>query len=122
MDVLMGIISSKLVSEASELPSVVLVLTAAVGPALWVLGWRIHRALFVAASTVVGGMYGLAHGAALGLYPLVAAGLMSLSAGGLAMATVRIGVFVVFGAILELAMRSSVAQHVDEPSQVWLRA
>lgn len=117
----MEIVSSKLVAEASELPSVVLVLTAAIGPLLWVLGWRIHRALFVAASTLVGGMYGLAHGPAFGLYPAVAAGLMSLSAGGLAMAAMRIGVFVVFGALLELAVRSTIANHVDEQSQAWLR-
>jgi hypothetical protein len=117
----MEIIRSKLLAEASELPSIVLVLTAAVGPLLWVLGWRIHRGLFVAASTFVGGMYGLAHGPAFGLYPAVAAGLMSLSAGGLAMATVRIGVFVVFGALFELAVRATVAAHVDDASEAWLR-
>jgi hypothetical protein len=117
----MEIVSSKLVDKASELPSAVLVLTAAIGPLLWVLGWRIHRALFVAASTFVGGVYGLAHGATFGLYPVIAAGLMSLSAGGLAMATVRIGAFVVFGALLELAANATVAQQMVEPSRVWLR-
>jgi hypothetical protein len=117
----MEIVSSKLVSEASELPSAVLVLTAAIGPLLWVLGWRIHRALFVAASTFIGGVYGLAHGATFGLYPVVAAGLMSLSAGGLAMSTVRIGVFVVIGASLELAIRATIAQHMDAPAQACLR-
>jgi hypothetical protein len=117
----MEIVSSKIIAEASELPSLVLVLTAAVGPLLWVLGWRMHRGLFVAASTFVAGMYGLAHGPAFGLYPAVAAGLMSLSAGGLAMATMRIGVFVVFGALLELAVRATITAHVDEQSQAWLR-
>lgn len=117
----MEIVSSKLVAEASDLPSVVLALTAAVGPLLWVLGWRVHRALFVAASTLIGGMYGLAHGPALGLYPVVAAGLLSLSAGGLALAVLRIGVFVVFGALVELAVRATIAKHLDEESQVWLR-
>ena len=117
----MEIVSSKFVAEASELPSIVLALTAAVGPLLWVLGWRVHRALFVAAATVVGGLYGLAHGPALGLYPVVAAGLLSLAAGGLAISALRIGVFVVFGALLELVVRSTIAKHMDEPSQVWLR-
>ena len=117
----MEIISSKLVAEASELPSVVLALTEAFGPLMWVLGWRIHRALFVAASTLIGGMYGLAHGPALGLYPVVAAGLLSLSAGGLALAVLRIGVFVVFGALLELATRATIANHLDDESQIWLR-
>jgi hypothetical protein len=117
----MEIVSSRIVAEASELPSLVLLLTAAVGPLLWVLGWRFHRGLFVAASTFVGGMYGLAHGSAFGLYPAVAAGLMSLSAGGLAMAAMRIGVFVVFGAVLELAVRTTIAAHVDEQAQAWLR-
>jgi hypothetical protein len=117
----MEIVSSKLVSEASELPSAVLVLTAAIGPLLWVLGWRIHRALIVAASTFIGGVYGLAHGATFGLYPVVAAGLMCLSAGGLAMSTIRIGVFVVIGASLELAVRVTICQHMDAPAQACLR-
>src|SRR5262245_26753759 len=109
----MEIVSSKLVSDASDLPSAVLVLAAAVGPLLWVLGWRIHRALFVAASTFVGGVYGLVHGPSFGLYPVVAAGLMSLSAGGLAMSAMRLGVFFVFGALSELAVRLTIASHVD---------
>jgi hypothetical protein len=117
----MEIISSKLVSEASELPSVVLALTAAIGPLMWVLGWRIHRALFVAASTLIGGMYGLAHGPSLGLYPVIAAGLLSVSAGGLAMAMLRIGVFVVFGAVMELAVRATIAKQMNDDAQVWLR-
>lgn len=117
----MQIVSSQVVTEASELPSVVLILTAAIGPLFWVLGWRIHRGLVVAASTFVGGMYGLAYGASFGLYPAVAAGLMCLSAGGLAMSAMRIGVFVIFGALLELAVRATIASHMDEQSQAWLR-
>lgn len=117
----MELVSSKLVQEASELPSIALVFTAALGPPLWILGWRIHRALFVAASTVLGGVYGLIHGPTLGMYPVVAAGLLSLSAGGLSLAVLRIGVFVVFGSLLEFAVRGSVAEHVDDQSQIWLR-
>ena len=117
----MEIVSSELVAEASELPSVVLALTAAIGPLMWVLGWRIHRALFVAASTLIGGMYGLAHGPSLGLYPVLAAGLLSLSAGGLALAVLRIGVFVVFGAVMELAVRATIAKQMNDESQIWLR-
>ena len=117
----MEIVSPKLVARASELPSLVLVLTAAIGPLLWVLGWRVHRALFVTASTVVGGIYGLVHGPAFGLYPAVAAGLLSLSAGGLALALMRIGVFVVFGGLLDFAAQATIINHLDEEARGWMR-
>jgi hypothetical protein len=117
----MEIISPQLVAKASELPSAVLLVTAAIGPLLWVLGWRVHRALFVAAATVAGGVYGLAHGPALGLYPIVAGMLLSLSAAGLALAMLRIGVFLVFGALADYAVSAAVIEHVDEPTRGWAR-
>ena len=118
----MELISPQLVADASELPAVVLVLAAAVGPIFWVLGWKVHRALFVAAATVAGGVYGLVHGPALGLPPLVAATLLSLSAGGLALAVLRVGVFIVAGAVVDLVVCATIARHLDDESQVWVRA
>jgi hypothetical protein len=44
-----------------------------------------------------------------------------LSAGGLAMAVLRIGVFVVFGAVMELAVRATIAKQMNDDAQVWLR-
>ncbi len=117
----MEIVSPKLVAEASELPSVILLLMAALAPVFWVLGWRVHRALFVAASTLVGGMYGLAHGPSFGMFPFLAAGLLSLSAGALALSILRIGVFVVFGALLDLAVNASIASQMEERSRGWVR-
>ncbi len=116
----MELISPQIVAKASELPAIVLVLAAAIGPVFWVLGWRLHRALFVAAATFVGGVYGLVHGPSLGLYPILAAGLLSLSAGGLALAILRIGVFVVCGAAVDLAATAIIADHLDDTARVWL--
>src|SRR5438105_4158186 len=95
----MQIVSPQLVGNVSELPSILLVLAAALGPLFWVLGWRMHRTMFVAVSTVLGGMYGLAHGPAIGLHPAIAAGLLSLSAAGLALSLLRIAVFIVMGGL-----------------------
>src|SRR5439155_5655457 len=65
--------------------------------------------------------YGLVHGPAFGLYPVVAAGLLSLSAGGLSMALLRIGVFVVFGALVDLATQATIANHLDAEARGWVR-
>ena len=117
----MRIVSPELLQKASELPSLVLLLAAAVGPLFWGLRWRIHRALVVAASTLVGGLYGLAHGPALGLYPGIAAGLLSLSAAGLALSLLRIGVFVVMGALAEYAVSRAVAGRSEGgPGGTWI--
>jgi hypothetical protein len=117
----MEIVRSEWVEQASELPSLVLVLAAGLGPLFWVLGWRIHRALFVAVSTLVGGVYGLVHGPSFGLYPALAAGLLSLSAAGLALALLRIGVFIAVGGLASLVAGETVGSHTDEATRGWIR-
>lgn len=118
----MEIVSSKLVAQAADLPPVVLALAAAFGPLLWLLGWRLHRTLVVAGATLAGGVYGLVHGPSLHLYPIVAAALLSLSLGGLALAILRIGVFVVFGAIADLTVGAWLAHRGDDGERVWIHA
>ncbi len=117
----MEIIDPRLVEEASKLPSAVLLLSAAVGPVFWVLGWRIHRGLFVAAATVAGGVYGLVHGPALGLYSGAAALLLSLSIGGLALALLRIGTFVTVGALVALGLSRLGDGYLEKDSLRWVQ-
>jgi hypothetical protein len=114
----MQILDPELVEKASRLPQPVILATAAVGPLLWVLGWRIHRTIVVAASTVLAGVYGLVHGPALGLNAMVAAGLFSLSAGGLSLALLRIGVFVAGGVAVDLAV-SAILKHTLPGAFPW---
>jgi hypothetical protein len=117
----MEIIDPRLVEEASKLPSAVLLLSAAVGPVFWVLGWRIHRGLFVAAATIAGGVYGLVHGPALGLYSGVAALLLSLSIGGLALALLRIGTFVAVGALVAVGFGRLFDGRLEADSFRWVQ-
>ncbi len=117
----MEIIDPRLVEEASKLPSAVLLLSAAVGPVFWVLGWRIHRGLFVAAATIAGGVYGLVHGPALGLYSGIAALLLSLSVGGLALALLRIGTFVTVGALVAIGLGRLFDGRLEVDSLRWVQ-
>jgi hypothetical protein len=118
----MKIFSPELVAKASELPSPALLTMAVLGPLFWVLGWRIHRVLFVAAVTVTGGLYGLFHGPAFGLDRVVAASLLSVSAAALSLALIRVGVFMAFGVAAGLGASVLVTSHFDEHMRAWLRA
>ena len=95
---------------------------AGVGPLFWVMGWRVHRILFVAASTAFEGLYGLFHGPAFGLDRVVAAALLSLSGAALSLAVLRVGVFMAFGAIAGLGASGLVTSHFDEQVRNWVRA
>lgn len=118
----MEFLNSELVARASELPSPVLLLTAGVGPLFWVLGWRIHRSLFVAMSTVVAGAYGLAHGSSFGLHPGAAAALLGLSAAALSLALLRVGVFIAFGALGVWAAVQALEYRPEWQQFGWVRA
>lgn len=69
----------------------------ALGAALWLFGWRWHRFWIVLAGTVLGGIYGLFEGPAWKAEPIVAALLLGLSAGLLAVALVRLVAFAAGG-------------------------
>ena len=118
----MRIFSPELIARASELPSPVLLLTAAVGPLFWVLGWRIHRSLFVALGTVVAGVYGLVYGGWFGLHPGAAAALLGLSAAALSLALLRLGVFVAFGLVADWTAAELLSQQPERGGLLWLRA
>jgi len=116
----MKLFSPELVADAAELPAYALVVAAAIGPVFWVLGWRVHRMVFVATATFAGGVYGLVHGPALGLNSVAAAVLLSFSAGGLALALLRIGVFLLCGFVANLAASASIVNHLDETARAWV--
>ncbi|MCI0379579.1 MAG: hypothetical protein L0215_18375 [Gemmataceae bacterium] len=71
----------------------------ALGVALWLFGWRWHRFWIVLAGTVLGGIYGLFEGPSWQTEPLVAALLLGLSAGLLALALIRLVAFTAGGVV-----------------------
>lgn len=86
----------------------------AVGLALWLLGWRCHRFWVVLAVTLVGGLFGLHEGPALGASPMLAAVLLGLAAGVLALALVRLLAFLA-GGWFGLVLLQNLAPQVEQP-------
>jgi hypothetical protein len=84
-----------------------------IGAALWLLGWRSHRFWVVLITTVLGGLYGLAEGATFRAQPLVAAVLLAIAAGVLALALVRLVAFAA-GGFAFLAAAQSLGPSADQ--------
>lgn len=93
----MRLVVPEIVAEAVGLSVPVLIAFLAVGLALWLFGWRTHRFWLVLVATVLGGLYGLSEAAVFRTQPLVAAILLAITAGVLALAVVRLLAFAVGG-------------------------
>ena len=61
-----------------------------VGLALWLFGWWSHRFWVVLTTTVLAGVFGLYEAAMFRTHPLVAALLLAVAAGLLALALIRV--------------------------------
>jgi len=77
-----------------------------IGLALWLFGWRTHRFWVVLVTTVLGGLLGLYEAEAFRTEPLVAALLVALTAGMLALALVRLLAFAAAGIAGLVAIQS----------------
>ncbi len=88
-------------------PSILVVIFLA-GAGLWLYGGRTHRFWLALSVTVAAGIVGLQVSRDFGVQPLVAALLLALSAGSLALALARIGVFAA-GGIAAIALARSIA-------------
>jgi hypothetical protein len=84
------------------------------GLLLWLYGWRTHRFWIVVLTTVLAGVLGLYSGPVHGLPPLVAALLLAIAAGMLALALARLVAFASGGVAACLLVRS-LAPAWDEP-------
>lgn len=96
-----------------------LIVGVSLGAALWLFGWRWHRFWIVLAATVAAGLIGLTHGNLLHSQPLVAAPLLALAAGVLALALVRLLAFVT-GGVAGLFILQSAAPQWDQPLVVFV--
>ena len=86
---------------------------------LWLFGWRSHRFWLVMLTTVLAGVYGLYEAPTFKANPLLGALLLSLSAGLLALALIRVLAFLA-GGMSGLWFIQIAAPHVDQPLVVFL--
>lgn len=93
----MQILSPEVLTDAKGMSPALCVIGLLAGLALWLLGWRSHRFWAVLTITVVGGVVGLAEGPALRAQPLVAAVLLAVAAGMLALHLVKLIAFAAGG-------------------------
>src|SRR5207237_9828162 len=86
---LMQLVAPDILSDACGLSIGLVIAGVVLGLALWLFGWSCHRFWIVLITTVLAGVYGLYDAAAFRAQPLVAALLLALVGGLLALALVR---------------------------------
>lgn len=89
----MGLMDRDILGDVIQLSPGLLILGAVIGLTLWLFGWRWHRFWIVLGTTVAAGMVGLMHGENLRSQPLIAAPLLALAAGVLALSLIRLLAF-----------------------------
>ncbi len=110
----MRLVAPDLLTDLIGLSPGVVGLAAAVGAALWLLGWWSHRFWVVLIATVSAGVYGLFEAPALNAQPLVASLLLALASGLLALALIRVFAFVA-GGFVGMGLMQAFAPAVDQP-------
>jgi len=103
-----------ILSDVIQISPGFLILGVVIGLSLWLFGWRWHRFWIVLATTVGAGLVGLMHGEHFRSQPLVAAPLLALAAGVLALSLVRLLAFFA-GGIGGLVLIQSVAPQFEQP-------
>jgi len=93
----MQLLAPDILADARGLSVALCITGMAIGFALWLLGWWSHRFWVVLLVTVIGGILGLSEGPALRAQPLVAAVLLAIAAGLMALALVRVVAFAAGG-------------------------
>jgi hypothetical protein len=93
----MYLVAPEILADACGLSFGLIVLTVPVGLMLWMLGWWSHRFWVVLGTTVMAGVAGLHYAPDYHAPPIVAAVLLALSAGVLALALVRLIAFAAGG-------------------------
>ena len=106
----MQLVAPDLLVELCGLSPGLVGLAAAVGAALWLLGWWSHRFWVVLIATVAAGVYGLYEAPA---HKLVASLLLALASGLLALALIRLFAFVA-GGVAGVALMQAFAPTLDQ--------
>jgi len=101
----MSIYDPEILQELCGLSVGLCVTGAVVGWLLWLTGWWLHRFWIVLITTALSGILGLASGSVHGIQPLIAAVLLAMAAGILALALVRLVAFAAGGAVACLILQ-----------------
>src|SRR5260370_17986016 len=115
----MVLVSPDILADACGLSLGLMVLAVPAGLALWLLGWWCHRFWAVLLTTVLAGVWGLNSAPAWEAPPLVAAVLLALSAGVLALALVRLIAFCA-GGLAGMLLLQAAYPHLQHPLLVFL--
>jgi hypothetical protein len=107
--------------DACELSLGLMLLTVPIGLALWLLGWWGHRFWIVMLTTALAGVWGLQSAPSWQAPPLVAAVLMALAAGVLALALVRLVAFG-GGGLSGMLLMQAIYPSLHQPLLVFLVA
>lgn len=111
----MQLIAPDILAETRALSAPLCAVGFFAGLLLWVTGWRAHRFWTVLGATSAAGLGGLLHGPSTRVQPVVAAVLLALAAGMLALALVRVLAFAGGGLGAWLAVRSLGPAGWDDP-------
>lgn len=95
----MQLLAPDILEEACKLSTPIHATALGIGVLLWALGWTGHRFWIVLIVTIGGGIFGLYAGPRYGTQPWLAATLLALASGMLALALVRMVAFVAGGAV-----------------------
>jgi hypothetical protein len=115
----MQIIAPDIIGDVRSLSAALQITGLVAGLSLWTLGWRNHRFWVVLVITVSAGTYGLAEAAVLHAQPLVAAVLLAVAAGVLALSLIRLIAFAACGFFCLIAIQA-IAPRWDQPVIVFL--
>jgi hypothetical protein len=108
----MELIVPEILAEARHLSLPLLFTGLVLGLALWLLGWWSYRFWAALLTTVTAGIIGLQEAPMLQVQPLLAALLLAIAAGLLALALMRLLAFAIAGLVL-LSLAQVVAPSVD---------
>jgi hypothetical protein len=115
----MQLLAPDILEEARTLSPLLSGAGLSIGFFLWMFGGRTNRFWLAMSVTLAAGLLGLSYGKVYGMQPLVAALLLAVSAGALALSLVRILLFAA-GGLTALSLIHAIAPAWDEPIAVFL--
>ena len=109
----MQLLAPDILEEACKLSTPIHATALVIGVLLWALGWSGHRFWIVLIVTIGGGIFGLYAGPRYGTQPWLAAALVAVAAGMLALSLVRMVAFVA-GGLVALVLAGHLAPGYQE--------
>lgn len=109
----MQLLAPDILEITRELSVFACIVFFALGTGLWLYGGRTHRFWLALVTTVAAGLIGLQVARDFGVQPIVAAVLLALAAGSLALSLARVAVFVA-GGVATLALSQAIASGWNE--------